>query len=874
MSILQDILSWTQGLPAWQSDAIARLFAKQTLSQQDMEDLYALLKAEHGIPDPKGRVANKLSADQIPAASAANAHVELLAMKNLKHVNAIAENQRLSFGAKGITIIYGDNGSGKSGYSRVLKRACRARDQSEPIHPNANLPAAQAGAAEAVFELSINDVAQDAIWTHGKAAPQQLSSLAIFDSRCARAYLDEEDDFAYVPYGLDILEGLGHVCKQLDALVKTEHAQNAPDTNVFADLGSDSSAVGKLIASLSAKTKPEQVEALATISVEEATRRESLDKSLKADNPKEKAAQLRLRSARIAKIAKNATETLAIVDTATLTKIRLLAEAYHTAKVAAELAAQVFKEDASVLQGTGGEAWKELFEAARTFCAEAHPDKEFPHLGPEAQCLLCQQPLNEGAERLIRFDKFIQDEAEKNAKARKKALADEYKAFVAKNISLGFDDELFAEIEALDKELAPAVRAFEKALADRHIAIKEACVSHAWEVIAPEPPSPATRLQALVDKLTQGAVDLEKAADEKARAAMQTEFEQLNARLKLSKVKAAVLAAIGKHDLQAKLTRCLSAVKTNAISMKATELAEKVISKELAAALNGEFKALGAGNLSVYLQSRSAKGKPLHKLKLELSQAKNPGDILSEGEQRAIAIGSFLAEVNIGGGTGGIVFDDPVSSLDHKRRERVAMRFVQEAAMRQVIIFTHDVYFVCVLMEEANRVGVACFTQSLSRKPEGYGVADPNLPFEGMGTKARVGALRNWQQQIAKLYKDGNESEHRKQTVDAYRQLRITWERAVEEILFRNVVIRFRKGISTQLLAGVVVDDADYACIDSAMTKCSNYTHDQALLGGTAIPDPDELLVDINALDGWRVQVVKRSDEIDKKRKAGIAVTG
>jgi energy-coupling factor transporter ATP-binding protein EcfA2 len=872
MSILQDILSWAQGLPSWQSDAIARLFAKQTLSQQDMEDLYALLKVEHGIPDVNGRVANKLSAEHIPAALAANSHVELLAMKNLRHVNAMAENQRLAVAAKGLTIIYGDNGSGKSGYSRVLKRACRARDQAEPIHPNANLPAAQAGIAEAVFELSINGVEKDVTWVSGKAAPQELSSLAIFDSRCARAYLDEEDDFAYVPYGLDILEGLGHVCKQLDGLVKTEHSQNAPDTTAFADLGNDGTAVGKLIAGLSAKTKREQVETLATVSVEEIARREDLDKSLKADNPKEKAVQLRLRAARIAKITKNATEMLAIVDSAALTKIRLLAEAYHTAKVAAELAAQVFKEDASVLQGTGGEAWKELFEAARTFCTEAHPGKEFPHLGPEAQCPLCQQPLsNEGADRLIRFDKFIQDEAEKNAKARKKALADEYKTFVGKSISLGFDDELFAEIEALDKELAPAVRAFEKALADRHVAIKEACVSHEWEEITPEPPSPASQLQALVDKLTQGAADLEKAADEKARAAMQAEFEQLDARLKLSKVKAGVLAAIGKHDLQTKLTKCLSAVKTNAISMKATELAEKVISKELADALNSEFKTLGAGNLSISLQSRSAKGKPLHKLKLELSQAKNPGDILSEGEQRAIAIGAFLAEVNIGGGTGGIVFDDPVSSLDHKRRERVAIRLVQEAGKRQVIIFTHDVYFLCVLMEEATRAGVACATQSLSRKPEGYGIADPSLPFEGMGTKARIGALRNMQQQIAKLYKDGDESEHRKKTVDAYYKLRITWERAVEEILFRNVVIRFRKGISTQLLAGVVVDDADYACIDSAMTKCSNYPHDQALLGGTAIPDPDELLADINTLDDWRNQVVKRSEEVRKKRTSAAA---
>jgi hypothetical protein len=141
-----------------------------------------------------------------------------------------------------------------------------------------------------------------------------------------------------------------------------------------------------------------------------------------------------------------------------------------------------------------------------------------------------------------------------------------------------------------------------------------------------------------------------------------------------------------------------------------------------------------------------------------------------------------------------------------------------------------------------------------------------------MGTKARVGALKDWQQQIAKLYNDGDESEYKRQTIDAYRQLRITWERAIEEILFRNVVVRFRRGISTQLLAGVTVDDIDYACVDNGMTKCSNYAHDQAQLGGTTVPDPNELLSDINALDGWRSRVIKRSEEIDRKRNASRPV--
>ena len=131
-----------------------------------------------------------LTADQIPAQVKATTHIELQAIKNLRNVNAIAENQQLAVGPVGMTVIYGDNGSGKSGYSRVLKHACRARDQSEPIHPNANLPGAKAGNAQASFDITIDGAPKEVLWQQGKEAPPELSSLAIFDAHCARAYLD------------------------------------------------------------------------------------------------------------------------------------------------------------------------------------------------------------------------------------------------------------------------------------------------------------------------------------------------------------------------------------------------------------------------------------------------------------------------------------------------------------------------------------------------------------------------------------------------------------------------------------------------------------------------------------------------------------
>lgn len=867
MSILQEVLKWGKDLAPWQSDAVARLFSKQILTPADLDDLYALLKSEHGIPDPEGRKPNPLDDSKIPAGSQSGTLVELVAVKNMINCNAIAENQTLKFGEKGITVIYGDNGSGKSGYSRVLKKACRARDQSEPILPNATIPYSGSKPAQATFEILVNGSAHEVAWNSEMAPPEELSTLAIFDSRCARAYLDDEDDFSYVPYGLDILEGLAHVCRQLDARIRSEKSQCLVDTSVFHELVESQTAAGKLVKELSDKTVVAKVEALATLSSDELDRRNALEKSLKADNPLEQARKLRLQAARINKLASNAEEKLKIVNAEAAKKLNELAEAYHATKAAAELAAKEFKEDTSLLPGTGGEEWKELFEAARRFSQLAYPDRKFPQLGEESPCPLCQQPLDAGQSRLVQFDEFIQQDAEKKMRACRQALIKEYQVFEKEDLSIGFDDILYKEIEALDEPLPKNIRAFEKELVERHGAIKTACKDRNWDKLKPLPESPSASLQSLASKLNDDAEGLENAADEKKRASLQQEFDELDARLKLSKLKQAVLSAIEKYSLSAKLDKCLSAVKTNSITMKSTELTEKIVSKELAHALNTEFKGLKAGNLHVALDSRSAKGKTLHKLKLELPQSRNPLEILSEGEQRAIAIGSFLAEVNIGGGSGGIIFDDPVSSLDHKRRERVAARLVFEATKRQVIILTHDVYFLCVLMEEADRNGVPITTQSLSKRPEGFGVADPKLPFETMNTKSRIGALRSTHPQIAKLHKDGDEIEYRKQVADCYWNLRIAWERAVEEVLFQNVVLRFRKGISTQPLVRVEVEDSDFEAIEQAMTKCSNYAHDQALMGGVDVPEPDEVLADINALDAWRLSVIERANNVEKRRK-------
>lgn len=48
-SIFADILNWSQQRPAWQRDALRRLFTSGNLTLDDLDDLTEICKAQHGL---------------------------------------------------------------------------------------------------------------------------------------------------------------------------------------------------------------------------------------------------------------------------------------------------------------------------------------------------------------------------------------------------------------------------------------------------------------------------------------------------------------------------------------------------------------------------------------------------------------------------------------------------------------------------------------------------------------------------------------------------------------------------------------------------------------------------------------------------------
>jgi energy-coupling factor transporter ATP-binding protein EcfA2 len=850
-SLLEQILDWSKSdLKPWQQDAARRLFHMQTaeLPQKDLDELYQLMKSANGVPGATEAKPEPLSEKHLPSA-AVGADVILKTLRDLKHVNRIAPSQTLAFAGKGLTVVYGANGSGKSGYSRVMKRACRARDQSEPVLPDATEPAGALRIPAAIFDVTIGGQSRSIQWKHGDVGSEELSTIAVFDGRCARAYLTAENEVAYLPYGLDVIEGLANkVLPAVSGMLKAEIRSINVDRTPFNHLV-DETKVGVCIGALGPKTKESDIRALAKVTTEESDKLASLTKILGEADPRAKAKALRLSSSRIAELVARMNASAGKVSSAVVDQLLELDRLAVAAAEADRLAAVAFQASDVLLPGTGEGAWKALFEAARKYSTEiAYPGHAFPHVGDGGVCVLCQQDIAGASDRMARFAAFVQQDTAKAAGEAIKKQKDAVRAVRTSDVGVQLNDALGSELKDLEEGLSEAVTLFETQVRDIQKWAVEASEAHDW-LLRPEITSdPRVKLTAFSEGLLASAKALEVASDETERKKMAAQAKELAARTLLSNCVDAVCELVGRTRMKEALERCEADLKTTGISHKARTLASDAVTGKLKAALDREFEALGAGHIGTRLVERNDKGKIKHRLLLDLPSSNKLEEILSEGEQRAVAIGSFMAELDLAQHSGGVVFDDPVSSLDHYRKERIAKRLAAEGARRQVIVFTHDMVFLRQLVEEGSAVKCEVVTHWLERDGDGRSgkVKSDDSPAGGK-------AYRDTKRAQASLKRaEGLAGDER---VSAIRQgmgeLRRTVEEIVPHHLFKNVVARWREKFMIANVKTIRWDDTLADEIDALFAELSRHfeghSHSEEYMG--APPELGDLKTLIRRVD-------------------------
>ena len=118
-----DLRGWFRERPLWLQEAARRLIQKTTLSEQDIADLVQFCQQEASGTAKNPNFA--FSPGAFPASSTET--LRLCAIADVEGVNLLAPRKPLDFGIENLVIVFGSNGSGKSGYVRILKHACGAR---------------------------------------------------------------------------------------------------------------------------------------------------------------------------------------------------------------------------------------------------------------------------------------------------------------------------------------------------------------------------------------------------------------------------------------------------------------------------------------------------------------------------------------------------------------------------------------------------------------------------------------------------------------------------------------------------------------------------------------------------------------------------
>ena len=203
MAVYDDLLAWSETRPRWQQEALRRLIAAGHLTPVDITAL-----ADYAVSESNGEqiTIEPIDAQTLPTARPDGAAVNLTAIAELTNVNAIANGSRLPFAENGMTLIYGANGSGKSGYVRILRKIVRARAPDVAIHPNVFVAGGPSPSASISYTVAGEE--RTFPWHLGARAPDDLSAVVVYDRDCATVYVSGENEVAYRPFGLDLLDRL------------------------------------------------------------------------------------------------------------------------------------------------------------------------------------------------------------------------------------------------------------------------------------------------------------------------------------------------------------------------------------------------------------------------------------------------------------------------------------------------------------------------------------------------------------------------------------------------------------------------------------------------------------------------------------------
>ena len=798
--IIDRIWSWAKELKYWEQAALELLASGSAIAEADYQRLLDFCMHDAGLvqlPSSR-RPAHSFSA-QVAAEEATGYRLER--MFNLQNVNALPCGQEIIFGG-GLTLIYGDNGSGKTGYVRPLGSGAFARGERDVL-PNATSGSNSNSVPQADIELSKDGVKTVITWIRGESR-KELAGFYIFDTVSLQAHLAGPNALSFSPAGLSLLRRLAELTDEVRARLKNLLDLRDRPHNLGV-LFPGESAVASEIQGLSVASDFKTFEQLALLTEVDLERVEELEieiTRLRSADITSRAAELRKGAADLRRFSSSLAECEVLCGAAGESVVGTLLSDLESATLDAERSgAERFRMDSFKQVGT--EVWREFIVAAKSL---AEAESSAATYSTEGQrCLLCRQPLSAEAASLLRnlWD-FLASDATSRFEAAERTCATKRREVEQVGLPyFGEDSDLRRTLTSRAANLVPAVDSEIDSLRARRVCLLESLQRRALATLPGLAPVDRGQFATIAEAMESEATSLEADDVPKKLQQLHKELRQLQHRRTLSEQLPAVRSYI---DLQRWILRGRQHLgSTHAITAKHNELFTELVTDRFVKLFQSILADLNR-NVKVTIETHGKKGQTVRQIVLspDVFATRFPIDeILSEGEKRAVALADFFTEATLDDACTALVLDDPVTSFDLGSRLAVARTLAKLALSRQIVVFTHDPVFLYQVRAEAKSLSVGTVTHWIRRGDDGK----PGFVFlnngpvcQGDYKSARI--AREWHAKA----KVAPPQEQQLCIEQGFNALRTSYEAFVVFDLFAGVVERWEERIKYDQLVQVYLE--------------------------------------------------------------------
>lgn len=864
-SIEAIISEWLKNKPGWYSAALHAALVNACGSEVIDALAYTACKESNvrlNIENPVELKNYQLG--DIANTGISSREVVLKSVTATSGINAIPQGSKINFAVEGLTVVYGNNGSGKSGYSRIIRNMGTSRTGSKKILSNVY---AENETPTVSVQVLVDGLEKEFTWKQGESEYPTFPEITFFDSNCASQEMaGRNNEILYSPEIVKAMERLSNLVSQVSIRIKDE-AKECVTSLVPSSVPAELREV-ELIRTLlicESVDKADKLLTEAALTTDDEERLRSLPKLIETDPSTElpelirRQTQLESIRNRLAVLYKNSNQTF--ID-AHRKATQEMSEAEEAAKAARSLL-----QESTKLDGIGGDAWKALWEAARAYSeTDAFPDEPFPKEEEGALCPLCQQPLSkEAVSRLVTFESFVKGAAESNLSSKQKTK---------KELEQGFKNainDIKADSSAAALMKTEEAQRFMDELLRKLEGITVLPENKTLEELSKLTTSADKAVRTEIDSVNVDIESAKKSTQPGKADELEAELKGLRARKWVIENKDLLEQDMAIRERKKDLESIANSINTRQTSTLAANISKVEIVEKMRSCFTTELQKLKANKQPVSIETRTKAGQQIQQISLNGTDA-SAENVLSEGEQKIVALAGFFALLDVLPDKSTVVLDDPITSLDHHWRKSVASRIAEEATKRPIVLFTHEPMFCNELSEAISQGDTPITYRTVYKRNMSAGIVANCLDWEACNVKERITALRKKVTTIRQRAKAGefkSDVEMGRELCVCYSDLRSTWERAVESVLLAGVVERGRRPVHTQKLKSLSdITDDDIHVVEENMTKCSMLTnaHDNPFSAPDSLPTIEDFERDITVLDDWRKSIEKRRQKLNKSK--------